>query len=88
MFSVFFFSAPVQEAIQVAATGATVLGIKASSLKEIEIPVPPLEEQRQIVAELDAEAAQIEAARSLIPRFKGKDSTCPRPRVGKWRNLC
>ena len=57
-------SARVQEAIQSAATGATVLGIKASSLKEIEIPVPPLDEQRQIVAELDAEAAQIEAVRA------------------------
>jgi type I restriction enzyme M protein len=65
-------SAPVQETIQAAATGATVLGIKASSLKEIEIPVPPLEEQRQIEAELDAEAAEIEAARSLIPRFETK----------------
>src|SRR5438445_12614506 len=65
-------SAPVQESIQGAATGTTVLGIKASSLKEIEIPVPPLKEQREIVAELDAEAAQIEAARNLIPRFEAK----------------
>jgi type I restriction enzyme M protein len=65
-------SAPVQEAIQIAATGTTVLGIKASSLKEIEIPVPPLSEQREIVAELDTEAAQIEAARALIPRFEAK----------------
>ena len=65
-------SAPVQKAIEAAATGTTVLGIKASSLKEIEIPVPRLDEQRQIVAELDAEAAQIEAARGLIPRFEAK----------------
>ncbi len=27
---------------------------------------------RRIVAELDAEAAQMEAVRSLTPRFKGK----------------
>jgi type I restriction enzyme M protein len=65
-------SAPVQESIKAAATGATVLGIKASSLKEVEIPVPPLDEQRKIVDDLDAETAQIEAARTLIPRFEAK----------------
>lgn len=43
-----------------------------SKLKTLEIPVPDLEEQRRIVAELDAEAAQMEAVRSLIPRFEGK----------------
>ncbi len=36
------------------------------------IPLPPLTEQRQIVAELDAEAAQIEAVRALIPRTEAK----------------
>ncbi|HEY4272032.1 MAG TPA: N-6 DNA methylase [Candidatus Udaeobacter sp.] len=65
-------SAPVQESISAAATGATVLGIKGSSLREIEVPIPPLDEQMKIVVELDAEAVQIEAARSLIPRFEAK----------------
>ena len=36
------------------------------------IPLPPLEEQRRIVAELDAEAAQMEAVRALLPRFEAK----------------
>ena len=31
-----------------------------------------LEDQKQIVSELDAEAAQMEAVRKLIPRFEGK----------------
>jgi restriction endonuclease S subunit len=65
-------SAPVQKSIKASATGTTVLGIKASSLKEVDIPVPSLEEQRKIVDELDAELAQIEAARVLIPRFAAK----------------
>jgi type I restriction enzyme M protein len=65
-------SAPIQESIKAAATGTTVLGIKASSLREIEIPIPPLNEQREIVAGLDAEAAHIESARALIPRFEAK----------------
>ncbi|MDB6064380.1 MAG: Restriction modification system specificity domain [Pedosphaera sp.] len=46
--------------------------ISASSLAVYKIPLPPVEEQRQIVAELDAEAAQMEAVRSLIPRFEAK----------------
>ncbi len=62
----------VQKSLEAHATGSTVLGIKASSLKEIEIPIPPLEEQRRIVAELDAEAVQIAAVRSLLPRFEAK----------------
>ena len=36
------------------------------------IPLPPPTEQRQIVAELDAEAAQIESVRALIPRYEAK----------------
>jgi type I restriction enzyme M protein len=62
----------VQKSLEAHATGATVLGIKASSLKEIEIPIPPLEEQRRIVAELDAEAAQMDSVRSLLPRFEAR----------------
>ena len=41
-------------------------------LRELEIPLPPLSEQRRIVAELDAEAAQMEAVRALLPRFEAK----------------
>ena len=38
----------------------------------IKIPLPPLPEQRRLVAELDAEAAQMDAVRSLLPRFEAK----------------
>ena len=38
----------------------------------IKIPLPPLPEQRRIVTELDAEAAQMEAVRGLLPRFEAK----------------
>lgn len=37
-----------------------------------EIPLPPLTEQRRLVAELDAEAAQMDSVRSLLPRFEAK----------------
>jgi hypothetical protein len=43
-----------------------------SICRSLEITLPPLAEQRRIVAELDAEAAQMEAVRSLLPRFEAK----------------
>ncbi len=36
--------------------------------------LPPLPEQERIVAELDAEAARLEAVRGLIPAFEAKIS--------------
>jgi type I restriction enzyme S subunit len=62
----------VRKSIEAHATGATVLGIKASSLKEILIPIPRLAEQLRIVAELNAETKQMETVRSLIPCFEAK----------------
>lgn len=52
--------------------GASYPAITENQLFDIEIPLPPLEEQRRIVAELDAEAARIEAVRGLIPAFESK----------------
>ena len=46
-------SPQVQAEIHSRATGATVQGIKASLLKQVPIPLPPLEEQQRIVAVLD-----------------------------------
>ena len=46
--------------------------ITVETLREVVVPLPPLEEQRRIVAELRTEAAQIEATRSLIPSFEAK----------------
>jgi type I restriction enzyme S subunit len=46
--------------------------ITVEILRTVEIPLPPLEEQRQIVAELDAEATQMKTVRALLPRFEAK----------------
>ena len=47
-------------------------GLWPSTHRAIEIPLPSLSEQRRIVSELDAEAAQMEAVRALLPRFEAK----------------
>ena len=58
-----------------AATGTAAHGtlkIESELLQGIRVPLPSLQEQRQIVAELEAEAAQMETVRCLIPRFEAK----------------
>jgi type I restriction enzyme M protein len=61
-----------QDYFQSLASGAAIPGITREHVLSLEIPLPPLEEQRRIVAELDAEAAQMEAVRALLPRFEAK----------------
>jgi type I restriction enzyme S subunit len=46
-------SAQVQQQLINAATGMTATGIKSSKLKEIPVPIPPIEEQHRIVAKVD-----------------------------------
>ena len=52
--------------------GHGTLKIESEQLQKIQIPPPPLPEQERIVAELDAEAARLEAVRGLIPAFEAK----------------
>jgi type I restriction enzyme, S subunit len=56
----------VQQAILERATGMTATGIKASKLKLIPVPVPPLEEQRRIVAKINQLMALCDAFESKL----------------------
>jgi restriction endonuclease S subunit len=46
------------------------LGIKSSSLKEISIPLPPLEIQQQIVAEIEGYQKIIDGAKQVVNHYK------------------
>jgi len=46
--------------------------LKISSIQEIEIPLPPLEVQEQIVAELNSYQATIDGARQVIENYEQK----------------
>ena len=62
----------LQDKIIAHQSGTTVYGIKASVLKVLTIPVPPLATQQAIVAEIESEQALVAANRELITRFEKK----------------
>ena len=62
----------LQDKILAHQSGTTVYGIKASVLKGLTIPVPPLATQQAIVAEIEAEQVLVVANRELITRFEQK----------------
>ena len=55
-----------------AATGVAQKTVSLTSLREFKIPLPPLETQQAIVAEINAEQALVDANRELIARFEKK----------------
>ncbi len=65
----------LQDKIIAHQSGTTVYGIKASVLKELTVPVPPLATQQAIVAEIEAEQALVAANRELVTRFERKIQT-------------
>jgi len=54
------------------ANGGTFAEISKSSFSKIKIPLPPLEIQEQIVAQIEAEQALIESAKKLIEIYEQK----------------
>lgn len=55
--------------------GGTVHSLQNGFLRDLRIPLPPLDIQRQIVAELEAERKLVEANRELIARMEAKIQT-------------
>ncbi|NBR94756.1 MAG: restriction endonuclease subunit M/S, partial [Proteobacteria bacterium] len=54
------------------ANGGTFAEISKSSFSKIKIPLPPIETQQQIVAQIEAEQALIESAKKLIEIYEQK----------------
>ena len=52
--------------------GAVFRNLTTHQIREFKIPLPPLETQQQIVAEIEAEKALVAANRDLIERFENK----------------
>jgi type I restriction enzyme M protein len=69
----FFINQPsFQDYIMRIQSGASRQALNYQQIREFEIPVPPLDTQRQIVAELEAERKLVDANRELIARMEKK----------------
>ncbi|WP_298465645.1 restriction endonuclease subunit S [uncultured Erythrobacter sp.] len=62
--ALFFQTSAYWEAIKQGSSGSAQGGFNASKLKELEVPLPPLEEQKRIVAVLDQAFAALDRARA------------------------
>lgn len=58
--------------IEAYVTGSAQPKLNQKALKEIKVPLPPLETQREIVADIEAEQAAVNGNRDLIARFEKK----------------
>lgn len=55
-----------QKALTLNSTGTTVSGIKAATLKQLSLPIPPLAEQKVIAEKLDTLLAQVETTKARL----------------------
>jgi type I restriction enzyme M protein len=53
-------------------TGGGQPQFNGNALKQVQLPLPPLDTQRAIVAEIEAEQTLVAANRELIARFEKK----------------
>lgn len=61
--------------------------INSTSVKNLEIPLPPIEIQREIVAELDGYQKIIDAAQTIVQTYKPTIKINPEWKVSKLENL-
>ena len=52
--------------------GSTIQGVTKRQLAELQIPLPPLGVQREIVAEIEGYQRAIERARAVVEQMEGK----------------
>lgn len=71
-YAAIFRSAAFNEAIMAHIKGAQLPRVGWSSFASLQIPLPPLETQQAIVAEIEAEQRLVAANRELIERFEAK----------------
>ncbi|MEX0802829.1 MAG: N-6 DNA methylase [Candidatus Binatia bacterium] len=63
-------------------------GINNSLLSEVEFPLPPLDEQERIVAELDGYRKIIEGARQVVDNYKADIPTDPKWPIKTLNEVC
>ena len=71
-FAHFFKSADFAEKMKTVGQGASIRNLSQGILDALEVPLPPVETQQAIVAEIEAEQALVHANHDLIARFEKK----------------
>jgi type I restriction enzyme S subunit len=71
-------SAEAQRYFQRVARGVAVKGVNIGDLRVMPIPIPPLEEQRRIVAEVEARLGAIDALRAAVERAQRRGAALRR----------
>ena len=75
-FAFFQIASPkVKQYLEEQAIGVTMKNLNQGILSSIQIPLPPLETQKSIVAEIEAEQALVASNRELIERMEAKIQT-------------
>ncbi len=67
----------MQGQIQAAQSGASREGLNYQQIKELEIPLPPLDEQRRIVAEIEGYQQVIDGARQILAAYRHRVAVDP-----------
>ena len=78
-YAMFFKSRDFAEMIKTVGQGANILNLSQRILDALEVPLPPLDAQKALVADIEAEQALVAANRELIARMEKKiDATIAR----------
>lgn len=70
------------------ATGGTFAEFSKSALEKVRIPLPPIEIQREIVAELDSYQKIIEAAQTIVKTYKPTIEINPEWEIATIGDIC
>ena len=68
--------------------GSTIQGVTKKQLAEIEIPLPPMEVQREIVAEIEGYQKVIDGARAVVENYRPNITIDPDWPMVKIRRAC
>jgi len=68
----YYLGEKISEQIRMKTHGNTMTHITKGSFNAIEIPLPPLLEQKRIVAEIERLAESIDAAKELVDKYESE----------------
>lgn len=78
----------VREQFEKVATGGVVRNLNSELVRKVEIPLPPLEDQKEIVAELEGFQKIINGAKQVVENYKPTIKADPRWEIVELGEVC